>query len=60
MKQYMATFFDYQILALIFTSIKVEHNASEILPIDILLMVMRSEEIAWHFGQHPHLCTCSM
>ena len=54
----MAKPFDYQILANRFVlKLKLCKNSSAIFPIDILLMVMRSEEIVWHFGQHPHLNT---
>ena len=54
----MAKYFDYQILANRFVlKVKLCKNSCAILPIDILLMVMRSKEIVWHLGHYPHLNT---
>ena len=54
----MVTFFDYQILANRFVlKLKLCKNSSAIFPIDILLVVMGSEEIVCLLGQYPHLNT---
>ena len=50
----MTLFLNYQILADWFVlNLKMWKNSSPIYPIDILLLVMKSEEIARHLGLHP-------